>query len=432
MKRGFMFKAMRVIVVLGVAIVIAVLLVRLRPVAERRVPTETGLLVEVLPVRSENLNMIIEGYGTVKPREALKLVAEIRGRIVNLHSSFKEGSFIHKGRVLIRIDPRTYQLEVEKQRVQIDQAEAELKHLQQEVHNIAASIKIVKSDVVLSKAEFFRLKKLIVKNVVAQTTLDKAEQRYLASLQRLQELKNQMALTQPLKERFEAQRDMARVLLRQAEVDLEKTSIIAPFDGWVLEKSVEKGQHVNTGEYLGMVYGDGALDIEVHIPTKDLKWLFPVMAQDLLPEAKIIFSDKDISRTWKGRVARIKAQLDEKTRTLPVVVEVADDKAADENRDVVHLKSYRLRPGMFVTVRIKGKEVKQIFVLPRYVVHEGDVVYIMSDNRLKIRPVSVLRSFKDLVFVDKGLSDGDLVIKTPLSGASDGMQVRLRGPELGN
>jgi len=53
-------------------------------------------------------------------------------------------------------------------------------------------------------------------------------------------------------------------------------------------------------------------------------------------------------------------------------------------------------------------------------------VYTFRDNRLKIKPVHILRSFKDSVVVDKGLSDGELIIKTPLSSATDDMLVRLK------
>jgi hypothetical protein len=49
----------------------------------------------------------------------------------------------------------------------------------------------------------------------------------------------------------------------------------------------------------------------------------------------------------------------------------------------------------------------------------------MTDNRLKIRQVNILRSVKDSVYIDKGLSDGELAIKSPLSGAVDGMKVRI-------
>ena len=420
MKKDFMFKSMRVVVVLGLSLTIAALLITLRPEAQRQAKTEAERLVEVLSVKSEDLNMIIDGYGTVKPRETLKLIAEIKGQIIDIHSSFKEGSFIKKGAVLIKIDPRTYRLEVDKQRIQIKQTGAEMKKLRQEIKNLDASIKIAKADTALAQADFLRLKKLSTRNVVSQTTLDQADQRYLASLERLQAFENQLALTGPLKEQLKAQLDMGKVMLCQAKLDLEKTGIIALFDGWVLEKGIEKGQHVNAGQYMGSIYKDGALDVEIRIPTKDLKWFVTDLKQDAMPDVEIIFRGNSSPHKWKGRVARIKAQMNEKTRTLPVVVEIDKDSVKDKIKSGI-----QLRPGMFVTALIKGKKIKQVFVLPRHVVHTGDVVYIMTDNRLKIRPVSVVRRFKDSVYIDKGLSDGELVIKSPLSGAADGMKVRI-------
>lgn len=420
MEKSFMFKSMRVVVVLVLSVAIAALLITLRPGAQRQVRTEAGRLVEVLSVKSEDLHMIIDGYGTVKPRETLKLVSEIRGQIVDIHSSFKEGSFIKKGAALIKIDPRMYRLEVDRQKIQIEQTEVEMKKLEQEIKNLNASIKIAKADVALAQTDFARLKKLSTRNVVAQTTLDQAEQRYLASLERLQGLENQLSLTGPLKEQLEVQRSMGKVMLCQAKLDLEKTSIIAPFDGWVLEKGIEKGQHVNAGQYMGSIYKDGALDVEIRITTKDIKWFVTDWKQDAMPDVEIIFRDNSNLHKWRGRVARIKAQMNEKTRTLPVVVEI--------DRDSIKAKiksSIQLRPGMFVTALIKGKKIKQVFVLPRHVVHTGDVVYIMTDNRLQIRPVSILRRVRDLVYIDKGLSNGELVIKSPLSGAVDGMKVRI-------
>ena len=420
MNKDLRFKAIRVIIVLTVAVLIAALLIKMQPVPEREIKTETAVLVEAFPAKSEDLNMIIESYGTVKPRKLLKLVAEVKGQIASLDPAFKEGSFIKKGTTLIKIDHRSYQLEVDKRRVEIKQAEAELEHLNQEILNFEASIKIANSDLILAKAEYLRQKKLIEKNVVAQTTLDNAEQKYLASQKHLQELQNQLALTGPSKDRLKAKRDMTMVLLRQAELDLEKTNIIAGFDGWVVEKEVEEGQHVNPGQNLGQIYSKGALDIEVNIPIKDLRWLPTDFAEDYMPEAEIIFSSNNASHTWSGRVARVKAQIDEKTRTLPVIVEVNYNSKSEVNKAAISLK-----PGMFVTVHIKGIEIKNIYVLPRYVLYGDDTVYLFSNNCLRIRQVSVLRRFRDSVFIDKGLSDGELVIKTPLSRVSDGMQVRL-------
>jgi multidrug resistance efflux pump len=421
MKKGVIYKTVRVIFVLAASAIIAFLLIILRPKAERQTPVRIGRLVEVIPVKAETLTMTVESFGTVQPREVLKLVAEVRGQIVYLHPSFKEGNLIRNGLELIRIDPRNYQLEVERRKVQVSQTQAELRRLQQEVLNFDASIKIAKSDAALTQKEFLRLKKLSGKKVIAQTTLDQAEQRYLVSLERLQSLENQLALTGPLREQFEAQRDMAKVMLRQAKLDLERSSIVAHFDGWVLDRHVEEGQHVSNGQHLGSIYRSGALDVEVRIPVSDLKWLPADVNQDTPLHADIILKNDRTQRVWQGRVARIKAQMEEKTRTLPVVVEIDETLATVSNQS-----TFLLRPGMFVAVKIKGIRIDQAFMLPRHVVYPEDVVYTIQEDRLKIKPVHILRRFKDSVIVDKGLADGELIIKTPLSSASDGMLVRLK------
>jgi RND family efflux transporter MFP subunit len=421
MKKGAIFKTIRVVAVILVAIIIAMVLVTLRPKAERRIVEETGRLVEVFVAKAEKVQMYIEAFGTVEPREALKLVAEVRGQIVDISASFKEGDFVKKGTRLIQIDPRTNKLEVQRRNVQIKQAEAEIKRLQQEVLNLQARIKIAKSDVSLAEGEYFRLKKLIDRKVIAQSTLDKTEQQYLASRQRLQTLENQLALTGPQKEQLLAQRDLTKVLFQEAQLDLERSGIIALFDGWVLEKTVEVGQHVNVGQNMGRIYSAGQLDIEVRIPVKDFKWLPADLNQDATVEADIIFETAGEQRTWNGRVSRIKAEMDDRTRTLPMVVEVDAASGAAEIQG-----SLRLRPGMFVRVKIKGKAVDQAFVLPRHVVYPGDIVYTVEDDRLKIKPVNVLRAYKDFVIVSQGLAEGDQIIKTPLSAANDGMLVRVK------
>ena len=423
MKKGLIFRVVRIIFVLTAAAAVAIFLYDNRPKGERRQKIKAEPLVEVFSVEAQSLPVIIEAYGTVRPQEVLKLVSEISGRIVDIHPSFKEGSFGKKGIVLLTIDPRTYRLEVERRKVSIKQADVGLKRLRQEVLNFKASAKIAKSDVALTRTEFFRLKELSGKKAVARTNLDKAEQRYLQSLERLQAIENQIALTGPQKEQLDAQRELATVLWRQAKLNLEKTRIVAPFDGWVLEKTVEKGQHVNTGQYLGQVYKEGAFEIDARITVNDLKWLPSIQRPKAVSQATIVFSHQGNTRTWMGRVTRIKANMDEKTRRLPIVVEITPPMNSGEKKDL-----FDLRPGMFVKVRIEGKKVHQVFVLPRHTVHTGNVVYTVHENRLRIRPVNVLRRFKESIYIQKGLTNGDLVIKTPLSEIVDGSPVSIKKP----
>jgi multidrug resistance efflux pump len=425
MEKGFAFKFIRIVIVLGVSLSVAWWLIKMQPKPSRYEQTDTGRLVEVFRAKAKDLNMMIETYGTVKPREALKLVAEVTGQIVDINRLNREGCFVEQGDVLIKIDPRAYQLEVRRKHVQISQTLAELKRIEQEIQNLKASIKIAKSNSDLTLMERRRLKLLSWKKAVARTSLDNAEQKYLASLERLQSLENQLALTGPRKEELNAQKNMAYVMLKKAMLDVERTEIVAPFGGWIIDRAVEKGQHVNAGQYLGEIYRDRSFDIEVRIPFKDLKWL-PIKnkSYDETTEAEIIFNSSytpEKKMAWKGRVARIKAGMDEKTRTLPVVVEVDS-----YNPDGVKQEMLDLRPGMFVTVLIKGIKKKGIFVIPRHLVHSGNLVYIAEQDRLRIRQVSVMRNFKDYVYINQGISEHDLIIKTLLSGVSDQMKIRIK------
>ena len=421
MEKGTVFKIFRVFIVLLVSFGIMVMLVVMRPEADRQVPEKKGLLVEAMPVRAESVNLFVEAYGTVRPREALSLVAEVRGQVVDINALFEEGSFIPQKTVMIQIDPRTYRLEVNRRRVQVKQAAAEIKRLDQEVINLKARLKIAQSDVALAKNEYLRLKKLIDKKVIAQSQLDKTEQAYLASQERLQALENQLALTRPTKEQLIAQRDMAGVMLQEAELDLERTAIIAPFDGWVLEKTIEKGQHVNIGQYLGKIYNDGELEIEVRIPVKDFKWLPADMDRGSTADADIFFESGEVKFSWEGHVARIKAQLDEKTRTLPVIIETDTTMSEADNNG-----NFRLRPGMFVNVRIEGRQIDSAYVLPRHLVYPDNKVYLVEENQLKIRPVNIVRSYKDTVIINEGLSDGEIIITSPMSAATEDMKVRIQ------
>jgi multidrug resistance efflux pump len=413
-----MVKKARGVLVLAAAVTVAVLLVLLKPEAERTVPEDLGRLVEVLEAHAETVVMSVEAYGTVKPRAALSLVAEVRGQVVALHPSFVEGGHFALGAVLVAIDPRSYELEVERRRAQLLQSQAELKRLEQEVVNLHATRRIAAADLALATEDRDRTRQLFAKHVVSQSTRDKAEQKHLVSLERIQGIDNQIALTGPLRAQMNALIDNARVTLRQAALDLERTRIVAPYAGVVLSKSVEEGQHVAVGQSMGQVYAADALDVDIQVPPKDLQWL----PADLgAIDVEISVQGQSQPLRGRGRVARVKGRMEEATRTLPLVIEI--DKPPTPGGEGGLLM---MRPGMFVTVTLTGRPVPGAFRLPRHVVHPGGLLYTVVENRLKVTPVRVLRAHQDWVVVDSGLKEGDRVVRTPLAAPVEGMKVRVK------
>jgi len=410
------FRTLRALLVVVGAMGIAALLVIFGHRPERRQQAEPLPLVQVLAVAPVSVTADVEGYGTVKATETLRLVAEVRGKIVAIHPLFAEGGFIPKDSVLMTIDPQPYHLEVDRQKALVEQAKAEVSRIVQEKQNIESQLAIAQSDLDLAKAELERFNILSKRQVVSDTNRDQTERRYLTSQEKRQGLHNQAALIGPLLEKATAQQATVAVQLDQARLDLERTRVTAPFDGWVRVKEVELGQHVSAGQLLGQIYRRGALEVEVAIGLDDLPWL------EAAGKVKaVLFAGRPQSVAhggrWTGTLARFKAAVDEKTRTLPAVVTI-DDPGPDDGG--------QLKPGMFVAVILQGKVLDKVVALPRHVVQAGNRVAVVRDGRLQIQPVDVVRIVKETVYVGNGFAPEDQVVVTPLAAVVPDTPVKVQ------
>jgi len=218
---------------------------------------------------------------------------------------------------------------------------------------------------------------------------------------------------------------MAENDLARAELVLEKSEILAGFNGFVLSKQAELGEYVNPGQVLGAVYERGNLDLDVGIPFEQVQWLRAAFEAGEMPGASIQIAnlEQGLSPVWTARVARIKARIDEKTRTLPLTIEIGpiETDKLEENNPLNSLK-----PGTFVKCRIFGEVYKDIFRLPRHLLRSNNTLFVVTDNHLDIRQVCVLRKFEDHVFINGGLNPSDQVITSPLPGAKAGMAIIVK------
>jgi len=129
--------------------------------------------------------------------------------------------------------------------------------------------------------------------------------------------------------------------------------------------------------------------------------------------------DKIKPFVWDAKVARIKANIDETTRTLPMTLEILKPELNIKN-------IFQLKPGTFVKCSIAGQTYENIFVLPRYLLKRDDILYTIDAGHLKMKKVNVLRKFEEEVYIDKGLVFGDKIISSPLPGAIDGMELTIK------
>ncbi len=418
---AFFLRFLRVVVVLAIAIALAKLLIPLKKEPEKIQIVKTPPSVKVMIAAPVSKVMTVEAYGTVKPRKLVKIAVEVPGRIDYIHPYFIEGGKIDKGELLIRIDQRSYKLDSQARQVRIRQAKTDIESLKQDIENLNGDIELSKSSLSLARKELERVTALTNNQFASKNTLDRVEQQYLQARITLQNINNRLSLTDTLMEQKNAALAMARVDSRKADLALEKTEIRCEFDGLVLNKYSEVGEYVNPGQVLGSIYEKDSLDVDVSIPLEKMKWIESFFDKGKTPDAKVMVANFDSVTpcVWNARVARVKAKIDDKTRTLPMTLEIL-------NPDVKIKNIFNLKPGTFLKCSITGETYQDIYVLPRYLLKSDNILFTVNDNHLKMIKVNVLRKFEEEVYIDQGLNPGDMVISSPLPGALEGMELTIK------
>ena len=340
-------------------------------------------MARTIEIKTGSLTMAIGGEGTVRPVQEITLVPQVGGKVEYISPSLINGGEFKKEEVLLRIEQADYRLAVTL---------------------AGAKIKDSKSKLELTREEAFASKE-------EWRLLHPGGSRADSNPPALVAKEPQLAAAQA---RVEAD----RADLKKALLNLERTVLRAPFDGRVSQENVDVGQYVSTGQALASLYSIGAAEIVLPLKDDDLLWFHvPGFTPGEGPGSRVAVSARIAGRetVWQGEVTRAEGKLDERTRMINVVVLVR--------------RPYSRRPplaaGLFVSVDIKGRTIANAAVIPRSALRQDRVVWVVDkDGLLRFRKVDVARIQGDDVIISAGLSDGELVVISPLNVVTDGMKVR--------
>jgi len=377
--------------------------------------------VRTVEVQKVSMVPVAEGYGSVNPAQVWTAVAEVSGRIVELHPRLRDGEIIAAGSPLLRIDPVDYELS-------LAQAEAALAELQVQEKNAKANLEIEERNLKIAEREYQRISKLAAKGTASQSNRDDMERTLLNSRNAVQNVKNTLALLPSQRKVLEAKRS-------QAQRDLQNTRILAPFNLRVANMKIENDQYVTKGQSL--LEGDSVERVEVlaQFPLASLQRLF-IGRDDMHIESAaldgqlaeqvqlqpLIRLDLGTTRAeWQARFLRFSDNVDAQTRTMGVVVAV--DKPFEQ---VVPGVRPPLSKGMFVQVLLRGKPQEARLVIPRNAVRDGQVYLVDAQRRLRRQKVEVLYNQGDISIIASGLEAGQRVVVSDLVPAVIGMPLEPR------
>lgn len=334
--------------------------------------------VSVIKVVSKDTPVTIEFVGQTQSSHQVEIRARVNGFLDK--RTYVEGSYVHAGDVLFKMDPKPFQAQLDAQKGALAQQKARL---------------------TTARATLARTKPLVKLDALSQKDLDDAvgqEQAAAAAV------------------------DVAKANVQKAELDLSYTTIYTPISG------LSSYARVQDGTYIGR---DNSL--LTYVSQTDPMWVkFSVSENEVLKyrgettsgrfivpkdhdyQVEIVLADGTIYPE-KGQLTFADAEYNQQTGTFLVRATITNPK------DI-------LRPGQFLRVHLLGGVRPDAILVPQQAVFEsaqGHFVWIVDkEGKAQIRDVEVGPQYRKQWFIDKGLQSGDVVIVEGMMRLSAGTPVK--------
>jgi membrane fusion protein, multidrug efflux system len=333
-------------------------------------------------VKEQNFPIVLTGIGNVAALNSATVRSLVTEQILSI--DFKDGQSVKKGQLLARLDPSTYQ-------AQLDQAEANLARDQAHLEN-------------------------------GQINLG----RYIPLQKKGFAPEQQVATQQAMIAQEEATIKADQAAIEYAKTELSYTNLVAPFEGVAGIRLLDVGNIIHSSTTRGYPGEPNALVVINQV--QPINVMFTLAAADIpaVQEALAKGSVKVIALSADG-----KTELD--TGTLAAI-----DNQANTASGTIGLKATfsnpdrKLWPGMFVNVRVVTRVQDNGLTVPLDAVQQGPqgqfVFVVGPDHKVSMQPVSVRETLNGQALIDKGLSAGETVVVRGQYRLTPGTVVSLANP----
>ena len=371
------------VLILTLAFVAAAGIIMTRPMPEPVTIAPNVVAIRGIQMEAENIPLTIYAQGVVEPLTESELITQVNGRVDWVSPNFNAGGSFKKGEALVKLESEDYEARVGLAEAREVRALAEYEHATFELKRMRALVK----DQLVSQA--------MLENAVRQTRLTEAA----------------------LKE--------ARINLDQAQRDLDRTELRAPFDAIVRSKAVDLGEFVSMGKPLAQLFAADGFEIRLPVLDTQLAYLdLPSLDATAplnsarLPSVRLSAQYAGATASWDAQLVRSESEIDRRSRMVTLVARVSTTRNA--------LSANPLPVGAFVNAEIEGITLENAFQLPRSALRQDNQVLVVDEeSRLRFRDVSIARYEKDRILIQSGLKEGDIVNISPIQAVVDGMEVSV-------
>jgi len=245
-----------------------------KPPAEAK-RTEQALQVEGTIVKTEDVRVILTGYGEIKTLNTVSISPEISGRVVDVHPRLDAGEIIPRGATLFKIDSRIYAATLQEANASLQQLKNTVLRLEKQLSLDRKRQKTIGRNRDLAQLEFKRIQQLYeVNDVGTRSSVDRTEQAYNATVDQADLMARTLALYPLQIQEVNSGIEAAKARFAIAEVNLLRCRVTSPFTGRIKNASVEIGQFVTPGQPLVTLADDTLLEIQIALAAEDARqWL---------------------------------------------------------------------------------------------------------------------------------------------------------------
>lgn len=362
------------------------------------------LAVQTVAAQSRLLDNTISVTGSLNPDESVSVGAEVPGRITAINVDF--GQSVRKGQVIAELDKQELNLALERAKASLAQALARLglDPGQESVRpDSTPSTRQAQAQLEDARSKFQNAERLVKTGDISQ--------------ERFTEIQKQYQARQAV---YDAARDDSRVLSAQvqalkAEVSLAQkrlsdATVRAPFDGSVSQKHLSPGQYIKENTPIVTLVKTNPLRLRVEIPE--------AAAGVVRVGTTLTFTtDAAPGAEFKAVVRELNPSLDPKSRTLTAEARLAQN-------------DQRLRPGMFVQVRLVAQRGMEAVMVPRralYSVAGLTKVFVVRDGRAVEHKITPGAEMEDWIAVPReAVNPGDQVAVTGVQQLVNGLPVKAQ------
>ncbi len=344
-------------------------------------------LVSVQAATKFESTMTVQADGVVVPFREIQLAAQVAGRIDHKSENCRAGRHVKQGEELFRIDQRDYQLAKQQLASQQQQAEIDLEQVTLDIIKAGDLLKLANDDLDLQIKEYERLKDLRVRNAITDADVERGQRGVIAAQNVIVRNGADLDTARKREYRLKSNKELLNTQMQKANLDLERTIVISPVDGVIVQELVETDSFAQRGTTLVVIEDTQRAEIRANLKMDDLMWVLDGQSESAngtqnytLPSHPVTvtyeFSGKrPLTLTWQGRLDRFDGRgLDTSTRTIPIRI-VVDEPDTGTLNGIGNLVR-----GMFVELTISVFTPDSMVLIPKRSLTTSNQVYVVRTS----------------------------------------------------